>query len=171
MWQLWQSPSPKRMSGIQRLVQYVWKNRTLEEILPKEDGKQRGDTKSDGKQHRDAGKGSRRRDRRFYDLEPGASYTSEEDFTEPYDCIRISSVRNEVFTTLDVICLRKKGIRKIKLKVDTGAAGNTLLLRIYKQIYKQMYKTLPPKDILEPTRNVKLVAYKRQRCSRVGCQS
>ena len=52
---------------------------------PKEDGKQRGDTKSDGKQHRDAVKGSRRRDRRFHDLEPAASYTSEEDSTEPYD--------------------------------------------------------------------------------------
>ena len=35
--------------------------------------------------------------------------TSEEDSTEPYDCIRISSVRNEVFTTLDVICPRNKG--------------------------------------------------------------
>ena len=71
---------------------------------PKEDVQQRGDTKSDGKQHRDAGKGSCRRDRRFHDLEPAASYTSEEDSTEPYDCIRISSIRNEVFTTLDVIC-------------------------------------------------------------------
>ena len=54
--------------------------------------------------------------------------------------------------------LGKKGIRKIKLKVDTGAAGNTLPLRTY----KKMYKTLPPKDILEPTRNVKLVAYNGQ---------
>ena len=35
MWQLWQSPSPKSMSGIQRCVQILWKNRTLEEILPK----------------------------------------------------------------------------------------------------------------------------------------
>ena len=33
---------------------------------PKEDGQQRDGTKSDGKQHRDAGKGSRRRDRRFH---------------------------------------------------------------------------------------------------------
>ena len=107
---------------------------------PKEDVQQRGETKSDGKQHRDVGKGSRGRDRRFHDLEPAASYTSEEDSTEPYDCIRISSVHNEVFTTLDVICPRKKGMRKIKLKVDTGAAGNTLPLRTY----KQMYKTLPP---------------------------
>ena len=93
MWQLWQSPFPKSMSGIQRLVQILWKNRTLEEILPKtqsnkrpkEDGNQRGATKSDGKQLRDAGKGGRRRDRRFHDLEPAASYTSEEDSTEPYD--------------------------------------------------------------------------------------
>ena len=55
--------------------------------------------------------------------------------------MRLSSVRSEVFTTLDVICLRKKSTRKIELKIDTGAAGNTLLLRIY----KQMYKMLPPK--------------------------
>ena len=156
MRQLWQSPSPKSMSGIQRLGHWkkFCRNRKGTN-RPKEDDKQRGDTKSDGKQHRDAGKGSRRRDRRFHDLEPAASYTSEEDSTEPYDCIRISSVRNEVFTTLDVICPRKKGMRKIKLKVDTGAAGNTLPFRTY----KQMYKTLPQKDILEPTRNVKLVAY------------
>ena len=131
---------------------------------PKEDVQQRGDTKSNGKQHRDAGKGSRRRDRRFHDLEPAASYTSEEDSTEPYDCIRISSVRNEVFTTLDDICPWKKGIRKIKLKVDTGAAGNTLPLRTY----KQMYKTLPPEDILDPTRNVRLVAYNGQEIPCLG---
>ena len=41
------------------------------------------------------------------------SQRSEEDSTEPYDGIRISSVRNEIFTTLDVICPRKKGMRKI----------------------------------------------------------
>ena len=55
-------------------------------------------------------------------------------------------------------------MRKIKLKVDTGAAGNTLPLRTY----KQMYKTLPPKDILEPTRNVKLVAYNGQEIPCLG---
>ena len=55
-------------------------------------------------------------------------------------------------------------MRKIKLKVDTGAAGNTLPLRTY----KQMYKTFPPKDILEPTRNVKLVAYNGQEIPCLG---
>ena len=60
------------------------------------------------RKHRDSGKGSRRRDQRLHDLEPAASYTSEEDSTEPYDCIRISSVRNEVFTTLDVSALGKR---------------------------------------------------------------
>ena len=35
MWQLWQSPSLKSMSGIQRLAQILWKNRILEENLPK----------------------------------------------------------------------------------------------------------------------------------------
>ena len=79
MRQLWQSPSPKSMSGIQRLGHWkkFCRNRKGTN-RPKEDDKQRGDTKSDGKQHKDAGKGSRRRDRRFHDLEPAASYTSEE---------------------------------------------------------------------------------------------
>ena len=148
-----------------------WKNfcrKRKGTIRPKEDDKQRGDTKSDGKQHRDAGKGSRRRDRRFQELESAASYTSEEDSTEPYDCIRISSVCNEVFTTLVVICPRKKGMRKIKLKVDTRAAGNTPPPPRPLRTYKQMYKTLPPKDILEPTRNVKLVAYTGQEIPCLG---
>ena len=83
-------------------------------------------------------------------------------------CIRDSAypvyAASEVFTTLDVICPRKKGMRKIKLKVDTGAAGNTLPLRTY----KQMYKTLPPKDILEPSRNIKLVAYYGQEIPCLG---
>ncbi len=62
----------------------------------------------------------------YHYLEPAASYPSEEDSTEPYVCMRLSSVRNEVFTTLDVICPKKKGIRKTKPKADTGAAANTL---------------------------------------------
>ena len=53
---------------------FCWKCK--ETNRPKEDVQQRGDTKPDGKQHRDAGKGSCRRDRRFHDLEPEASYTS-----------------------------------------------------------------------------------------------
>ena len=122
---------------------------------PKEDSKQRSDPKSDGKQH---SKGSNRRDRRFHDLEPAASHTSEEDSTEPYDCIRISSVRNEVFTTLDVICPSKKCL-KFKLKVGTGAAPPPPPLRTCKQMYKT---TPPPQDILEPTRNVELVDYNGQ---------
>ena len=48
---------------------------------PSADNKQRGDTKSDGEQHGDTGRGSRWSDRRFHDLEPAASYTSEEDST------------------------------------------------------------------------------------------
>ena len=72
--------------------------------------------------------------------------------------------------------LEKKGMRKIKLKVDTGAAGNTLPLRTYKQMYKtlplrtykQMYKTLPSKDSLEPTRNIRLVATNGQEIPCLG---
>ena len=44
----------------------------------------------------------------------------------------------------------------------TRAAGNTLLLRTY----KQMFKTIRPKDILDPTKNIKLVAYNGQEVPR-----
>ena len=101
-------------------------NRTLEEVCQKRKGANR--PKEDRKLRDD--RGGRWKDRRFHDLEPAASYSSEEHATEPCDCICMgtSSVRNEVFTTLDVLCPREKGVRKIKLKVNTGAAGNTLPL-------------------------------------------
>ena len=65
--------------------------------------------------------------------------------------------------------LEKKGIRKIKLKVDTGAAGNTLPLRTYKQMfktlplrtYKQMYKTLPLRTYKQMYKTLPLRTYKQ----------
>ena len=59
---------------------------------------------------------SRRRDRRFDDLEPAASYSSEEHAIEPDDCIcrGTSSVHNEVFTMLDVLCYPPLPLREKK---------------------------------------------------------
>ena len=65
--------------------------------------------------------GSRQRDRRFHDLESAASFSPDEDSTDPYGCMCIStsSVRNEICAALDVLCPRKKGERKMKIKADT----------------------------------------------------
>ena len=77
---------------------------------PSADNKQCGDTKSDGEQHGDTGRGSRWSDWRFHDLEPAASYTSEEDSTLHWALgrIRVSRVLNEVFTASDAIYPRKR---------------------------------------------------------------
>ena len=48
---------------------------------------------------------------------------------ESFHTLCISSIRQEVFAKLDVIRPGKESIRKIHLKVDTGASGNTLPLR------------------------------------------
>ena len=80
----------------------------------------------------------------------------------------VGETENSMIWSQQPVTLQRKtplspmtGMRKIKLKVDTGE--HTPL-----RIYKQMYKTLPPKDILEPTRNFKLVAYNGQEIPCLG---
>ena len=77
-----------------------------------------------------------------------------------YDCIQISSqtIRKEVFTELNVLVPGKENTGdKIRLKVDTGAAGNTLPLRTIKQMYGENYR-----QMINPDRSVRLTAYNGQ---------
>ena len=95
----------------------------------------------------------------------------EEDYQ--YDTMTISSVaqqeRTEVFTNIRFWLPDKdqnNGIRKnirrhIKCKVDTGAQGNTMPLRIYKQLYPEDMGTdgLPSKKTRVEAKGIKLRAY------------
>ena len=62
--------------------------------------------------------------------------------------------RQEVYTTLKVVCPERAGQHHLRLKVDTGSGGNTLPLRTI----NQMYTSNKWKQIVQPTTH-KLKAY------------
>ena len=47
------------------------------------------------------------------------------------------SPRSEAIATLDIILPNRKGIHDLKIKVDTGAEGNTLPLRTFQQMFPE----------------------------------
>ena len=173
MWQLWQSPSPKSMSDIQRLMQILWKNRTLEDFFPenaKEQTVRRKMVNNVGTPNRMANNIGMLAKAAVGETVDSMIWSQQPvTFQRKTPLSPMTAYAYPVYTTMFsqhwmLSALEKKGMRKIKLEVDTGAAGNTLPLRIY----KQMYKTLPPKDILEPTRNIKPVAYNGQEIPCLG---
>ena len=69
------------------------------------------------------------------------------DYTESFCVItsapenRTTATRHEVYAKLDIVCAHKPGVHDLKLKVDTGASGNTLPVRIAKQMYGEIWKS------------------------------
>ncbi|KAJ8019208.1 hypothetical protein HOLleu_42353 [Holothuria leucospilota] len=68
--------------------------------------------------------------------------------------------RKEAYTSIDVICPHRPGKHKLKLKVDTGALGNTLPLR------DRYVPMMHGKEIVEPS-CATLKAY-NQICPAIG---
>ena len=64
-----------------------------------------------------------------------------------------TQIRDEAFTVVDIICPEKVRQHRLRLKVDTGAGGNTLPLRTVKQMYNDKWR-----GIIQPT-DTKLKAY------------
>lgn len=64
------------------------------------------------------------------------------------------SPRDEVYAQLNIVCADMKGVHELKLKVDTGASGNTLPIRIARQMYGDQWTTK-----VEPVPNTTLTAY------------
>jgi hypothetical protein len=85
-----------------------------------------------------------------------------------YHTIWVSSMesnqRQEIFAELDVIRPEKKKVHKIRLKVDTGASGNTLPLRTF----RQMYGDRSPSTIVKPEKHTRLTAYNGQEIPCMG---
>ena len=69
---------------------------------------------------------------------------------------RTTATRHEVYANLDIVCADRPGVHDLKLKVDTGSSGNTLAVRIARQMYGEMWQSK-----VEPAPNVKLTAYDR----------
>ena len=60
---------------------------------------------------------------------------------------------------MDVVAPGKTGKTPIKLKIDTGASGNTLTL----QTFRNQYGKLDPSKVITPVKNTKLTAYNGQK--------
>ena len=87
--------------------------------------------------------------------------TNSSDSVEQFDCVQISvlsrTMRIEAFTNLRIRLPQKKGKHKLKLRIDSGAAGNTLPVRTIRQMYGHKYK-----DVIQRAHNVRLTAYNGQ---------
>ena len=74
----------------------------------------------------------------------------------------INHQRNEAFTTLRINLPNKpKGKQCLKVKIDTGASGNTLPVRTLMQMYPQQLPQLQPN-------NTKLTAYNGEQIKCIG---
>jgi hypothetical protein len=97
------------------------------------------------------------------------AYDTKEEMTEyEYDSIgvgvivAIESIRNEAYTKIaSRLNSEDRCRRTVKVKVDTGAQGNTLPLRIYHQLFPDDIGTdgLPSKKTQAKAMNVRLKAY------------
>ena len=83
----------------------------------------------------------------------------------PYQSCSTKGVNIYVYdANLDILCADKPGDHDLKLKVDTGASGNTLLIRIAKQMYGEIWQSK-----IEHVPNVKLTALPAVKLSVVAC--
>ncbi|ELU13661.1 hypothetical protein CAPTEDRAFT_190238 [Capitella teleta] len=111
-------------------------------------------------------RGSHKRRQRKVDV---VAYDTEEEITEyDYDSIEvgvtvaIEGIRNEAYTKIAFRLNSEDRCRRtVKVKVDTGAQGNTLPLRIYHQLFPDDIGTdgLPSQKTQAKARNVRLKAY------------
>ena len=76
-----------------------------------------------------------------------------------HDTITIFSFCSDVFTKMDVVAPGKTGKTLLKLKIDTGASGNTLTL----QMFRNLYGKCDPSKLSHPVKNTKLTAYNGQK--------
>ena len=53
------------------------------------------------------------------------------------DCGKKTCSRTEAFASLDIILPNRKCVHELKIKVDTGAEGNTLRLRTFQQMFPE----------------------------------
>ena len=95
--------------------------------------------------------------KKMHDMASESEDTSDDDNIE-HDTINIFSIRSEVFTTMDVVAPGKTGKTPLKLKIGTGASGNTLTL----QTFRNLYGKRDPSKVITPV-NTKLTEYNGQK--------
>jgi transposase InsO family protein len=107
----------------------------------------------------------------LYDSDQSEDHTDNDNETPEFHDIKVSDInlesidRSEAYTVIDVVCPWMTGQHKLKLKVDTGASGNTLPLRTLKLMYEDEKKRI---DVLHPT-TAQLTAYNGTAIKCLGC--
>ena len=99
-------------------------------------------------------------------------YQSDSDFeTIMFSELKSDSERDEAFATLDIQLPSRSHIDNLKLKVDTGAQGNTLPIRIYRRMYPKLLDAEgnPSPTALQSNRKAKLTAYNGTEIRCYGC--
>lgn len=105
----------------------------------------------------------KRRGRPHHEI--GVAYDEEEyaQYAQTFYSVMISDITSgtmtndtEAFTTLDTYHENPRVTGTVRLKVDTGAGGNTLPLRTYRQMFGDIGM---PDHIVKPERHVKLTSY------------
>ncbi|KAK7108980.1 hypothetical protein V1264_013102 [Littorina saxatilis] len=80
-----------------------------------------------------------------------------------FNNVKISSItrRDEAFVQLNVKLTSRPGIHNLNLKVDTGAQGNTLPLRTFRQMFPDHLREdeMPTSEIADKAKSVRLTAY------------
>ncbi|KAK7098352.1 uncharacterized protein [Littorina saxatilis] len=80
-----------------------------------------------------------------------------------FNNVKISSItrRDEAFVQLNVKLTSRPGIHNLNLKVDTGAQGNTLPLRTFRQMFPDHLREdeMPTSAIADKEKSVRLTAY------------
>ena len=105
--------------------------------------------------------GSKRKpkgERKFTNMASESGDRSDDDDFK-HDTINIFSVHSEVFTAMGEVGIGKTGKIPLKLKIDTGASGNTHTL----QTYRKLYGKVDPSIVFRPVKNTKLAAYNGQK--------
>ncbi|KAI0228990.1 hypothetical protein LSAT2_020573, partial [Lamellibrachia satsuma] len=69
-----------------------------------------------------------------------------ETYTKSFSEITVStknvdSMREEAYTNLKMVCPDIMGVHELKLKVDTGASGNTTPIRIARDMYGNQWQS------------------------------
>ncbi|XP_014673997.1 PREDICTED: uncharacterized protein K02A2.6-like [Priapulus caudatus] len=97
---------------------------------------------------------------------------SAKDLGERFDRLQFSNItvstmcldkmqRDEAFAGLDIKLRNRPGVHTLRLKVDTGAQGNTLPLSVFRRMYPNMLTTegYPAQEIAMAAKRTRLTAY------------
>lgn len=127
--------------------------------------------KRDGKSHKNTNKHVDATQYAHESAYTSDAYTSDSDEELRFEVINIDALtdsRDEIYADISVTVKQKTA--KLQAKVDTGAQGNILPLRIYKQMYPENIEPkqgIPKQNVLKHT-DIRITAYNKTQIHHYG---